>query len=495
MNSSVSVGTESQYSATSPDQFDGSTFQNGGGVFSFLFGSEKGSYATELALRAFNDKAPHVGCYIVKDSLDKSKNASLDYSKQDKHNRSLLHFLVLYSAYSSDAKQLLLDVLEQTNAKNYINLQDNKKNTCTHYAMYTEAEDVVKLLAEYGADLTIRNAEGLYIKLEEVPIKVNPSDIFVKLTSTCNKKNKKGETSSVSTLFSTNKASSVEERLDDIVKKVLKKQHVNTDETDTINFQRDNLSDDTFKAPKSESDNQNTSTVDILNMIMEEFKEGNQNGTQAGGAKKKGKKNTSKQSVTGKRKMVTYSEISVGGGSETDLSDVDSDLNDSDIKKLHEMARAVNNKASDAHATAVLRIKEILGLEDDEARAVKAILYDKVKKEHAELTNLDKAMELEKLASDKSVLKAIKKSDIKKMAEIIKAKHSEKENSSVTEKSSDNDKKKKRRQSRSLPTEDDDSSTSSESAAVKKSKRLLELSDDSSSTSSSSIIMSVMTPI
>lgn len=508
---SISVGTESQYSATSSQYFEENAFkQQGGGIFSFLFGSEKGTYATELALRAFNDKVPQISCYVIKDSLESSNDVTLDYSKQEKNKRTLLHFLVLYSAYFSEVKQLLTDVLKMTDAKNSINLQDAKGNTCVHYALYLELDDVVKLLSESGADLSIKNDQGYYVRLEKVPVKIEPSDIFIKLaTSTCSNKKKQDQLSTTSNTIAnlTNKENesirtdSLNDRLDNIVKAFMNLK--NESDVETIGFNNKNITDSSvgfFNEKKNMNDKQSDIDTDkVMNMILNEFKsEENDNNFfdgQKGGSKKNlsvaGKKK--KENFFGKRKMITYSEMSFGGSSEnledtSDSEDSDFQNDDSDIRSissLKELARAVNNKASEAHNNSILRIKELMKLDDEEAKAVKAILYEKIKKEKTELSNYDKAMELEKMASDESILKSIKKDDIKKMVKLIKDRQNQK-TSSDTEKQEKTDKK--RNMSRAIPydTISDDSSSSSDSRTLKRSKKMLDITSDSSTSSSSS---------
>lgn len=502
-NLSLSVGTESQYS-TSSKQFEANDLkQEGAGIFSFLFGSEKGIYATELALRAFKDKLPQISCYVVKDSLNVANKIALDFTKQDSEGRTLLHFLVIYSAYFPDVKQLFLDVLEKTNAKKGINLQDSKGNTAVHYAMYLELEDVVKELTSAGANLSIKNKEGLHVMLKPVQVESAPSDIFVKLTSKCNQKQKKTTDSRGTNDGNFEYSDTINSRLNNIVKAFTnsKRKQIESD-VETIGFRPTDLtetvnSSNSVKIPReSFGEKIDSNTDEIMAMILKDFEEANSQ--QKGGAKKRVVKEKKNTKITGKRKMITFSEMSFGGGSDDESSNDDDDDSDFDKEdsRLAEIARMINNKANDAHKNAIVRIKEILNLEDEEARAVKAILYDKIKKEKSELTNLDKAVELEKMASDESILKSIKKSAITKMVDLIRDIHSKKTISSTsseqsTEQSEPSQKKQKnpKKQSRllSYETTSDDSSTSSDSNTLERSKKVLELTDDSSTSSSSDV--------
>jgi hypothetical protein len=449
-----SIGTESQYSGASNNQNGGSNF------LSKLFGGgDKGSYATELALRAFSARNTDVGCYAVKDALNNSYD--LDYSVKDTGSRTILHHLVLASE-NPEVKQLLLRVLETSGAKDNINAQDDRLNTPAHCAVYLGMSDVVDLLAKNGADLSIKNKEGYSIGSDAVPkpttaptapstpIKPStpieatapsilsvlttpsapsaPSDIFVKITSkTC-----------ATGTESEKHPSSIEDRLGEIVKKfVATPRQVDSD----LDFTR---GDPTFSdasyvpfsrkrglpAVSESSVGGSVNSIDVLNMIMDEFRSGAaQKGLQFGG--KNG-------SITGKRRMTTYSEIS--GGAST--SDDDSSSSSSSPVELSELARAVNDKSSIAHDNAVARIKELLGVDEDKARVYKAVIYDSIKKEKPELNNYDRAMELEKRASDADYLAKVSKSSISKMEKIIKERKEMKQTStSATSVTSESEKK------------------------------------------------------
>ena len=94
MSTSLSIGTETQYSQTSSESFGEDVFnQNGGGLLSFFTGSKGSKYATDLALRAFNDKQVGVAYYIIKDTLVVDCDVSCIYSRQDKSGKTLLHYL------------------------------------------------------------------------------------------------------------------------------------------------------------------------------------------------------------------------------------------------------------------------------------------------------------------------------------------------------------------------------------------------------------------
>lgn len=422
----LSMGTESEYSATSPD-----VVQQGGGLLSFLSGSDEGVYASNLALDAFNKKMPQVACFVIRNALNNSY--ALDFSKTNSSGKNLLHLIVIYSAYHPETKQLLLDILTSQNVKNYLNVQDSTMNTPCHYALSLGMEDVVKLFANLGADLTIKNEDGLSIALKSVPVRQEPI-INVNLP-----RHSKSDNSDIFVKIANDTYSSDDEnvgaRLDRIVKLFTNKYN-DQDSAETIDFRRDLVTKSSdgpiAKQPQrvpiavnttEQSDGLNSE--DVLNMIMNDFKQGR---TQQGGGSK---------NIAGSRKIVTYSETFTGGSTTEGTATSD------DADSISSMARAVENKASEAHKRAVDRIKELLSVDEAEAKAYKAFLYDAIKKDSPQLSNYDRAIELEKRASDKKILDKISKTDIKNMLKTIEAKQKERASNSSSTSEEKSDKKKR----------------------------------------------------
>jgi hypothetical protein len=146
--------------------------------------------------------------------------------------------------------------------------------------------------------------------------------------------------------------------------------------------------------------------------------------------------------ITGTRNMITYSEHVSNDTYGGDSVDDDEESYDSKYSTLSSIARVVTNQSSDAHRRSVERIKEILKVDDVEARAYKAILYEEIKKE-GNKSNYDKAMELEKRASNESILKKISKKDVANMIKLIDDKYKLKQTSSESNRSSEPKRNKK----------------------------------------------------
>lgn len=405
-NPLLSIGSDSQYSETSVDQ-------TGGGIMNWLLGSSsEGEYATDIALDAFQNGFPHISYFVIRHAIDKS--VKLNYSKRDSNKRTLLHHLVLNCKIPS-IYSLFLVVMDNTDAKSHINLQDELGNTPTHIAVDEGMDLVVDKLIAMKADLTIANNKNKVIHINN-ELKKEIPEIFIKTVPK-----------------SCNSSLNIQEELSKALEPVL----IRT-ESDTLSgFRRSEAMQDTvmsqqmptfaqnnqsYSKPKNifSEDTMSISTDDILNQILNEQQQENQYGGKA----------SNKGVIRGKRAVVTYSENlqSLSGGSDDEY------LKDSDFSDISSIARTVENQASEAHKRAIERIKEILKVDETEARAYKAILYASLKEEN--MSGYDRAMELEKRASNKEVLDKISKKEVKNMIKLIDEKHKQKQ-SSQSEKSSE----------------------------------------------------------
>jgi len=472
--STMSIGTESNLSESSYEN------QNGGNIFSYLFGSDKSTYISDILFDAFESNNPEAAAFILRNAI--TKKYDIDFSKKSETSKTILHYLVLYSNYVSEIKQLLIDMLQSTDIKKYINQTDAKGNTVGHYALYLNMEDVLELLIQYGVDLTIKNNSGYNISpITSKSSLSEPSDIFqkiIKKSSEIEESDDNDDSKIINSKSCKNTKSDNSVQLLKIIRRFIPESV-----TSTIGFDSDvsesasvkslpnilsptspdisEKSQQIFLSPtspdvskKSESNFLSTTsdviTDDIVNILLNEFNTKENKTEQLGG---KGNRN-------GKRRIANYSETYV----DTDSS------SEGELSGLYKMARAIENKSSEAHKNAVERIKELLKVSEDEAKAYKAIIYDMIKNEQPELSNYDRAMELEKRASDEKVLKKINKSDVKQMMKNIEQRKLEK-SSSVSSSSTSST------TSSSSTTSDTTDSKPSKSSKSSKSSKLSKSSD------------------
>ena len=194
-----------------------------------------------------------------------------------------------------------------------------------------------------------------------------------------------------------------------------------------------------------------------------------------GGAKKtnKTKKSSIKtgNKVIGTRKMVGFSEIN----QESEMFGGNSD-------ELKYIARAATNQKNQFHEEAVEKILTHLTNKDVmTAKAIKAIIYDEIKKSKTELSGLDRAAELLKSITKKKVDEVSKQTDlIKKIVDYLTQKNEDRTNNVK----SDSDKIKKEKKVKSTKIKGDQSLNRYNKYNFESSEQLS--SDYDSSTSESS---------
>ena len=99
---------------------------------------------------------------------------------------------------------------------------------------------------------------------------------------------------------------------------------------------------------------------------------------------------------------------------------------------ISELSRIINNKATEIHERIVKKIAELLKISEQEARVIKAYIYNEVKNKHPELNNFDRAVEMEKKLTIE-YLQTLNKKKLKELSEIMSEK--QKSSSVIQEKS------------------------------------------------------------
>lgn len=451
---SLSISTESIHSATSPDMHIGGTNIS-------LIGGNKNEL-TKLILSCFESDNKQIAFFNIQMSL--SNKLKLCVGTQDKSGKTLLHNIINNSPDERVAFALVGDVLKSCyDNKKYINVKENVNgNTALHSALVKNYQNVVKLLINSGADIKIKNKEGKFIELvtdaPKAPIKEQtpnvPSSIFAKQDEmpSCHKKDlDEGEEE-----LDGKELEKISNYLDEILKQFRADAKAAT--TEQISFDmnsrdRDTASVHMYGGNKLSQTSDGAQTNDVLNIVLNEYKKNIEK--QTGGRK----------NVLGTRKLVTYSEYSTGGASETH----------SESSDLSAMARAVQSKSTQFHTKALERIKDLLKLDESEARVYKAYIWNYVNDKFGEMSNHDRSAQLEKLSSDPAFLKGIKESDLKEVRSKVEVALAKKTSSDGTvTPTNDGEKKKEKKgkkesKNRKMSRSMKDSSTSSSSSSKSKS--------------------------
>jgi len=486
-----------------------------------------------LILQAFTSKKPDVVCFLLENI--KTKIDKLDM--KDKHERTFLHYFILYNNYEI-INQYLIKILKNKDicsVRDAINAQDVLGNTPLHYALMIQNDMIINLLIERGANKKIKNNEGSYIDTENnlhdqnqtqtqtqtdnnsakknikkdiEDIDMSNSDIFIsevqildndivdRLRYNINLKPRDATDSFVfnpSTMRNTMTKNTMTEEIatDDIANAIIAKMRndggSDDKDDDKGKGEGDNKDDDEYKGkgkdnnlglveltvlPRvSEPEALTVNTDEIINALQK-------SNPQAGGKKSKKSKKSK-----GSRKLRTYSEFSFGSegafgdpintaedltesteqiglellklnAKKTEKSETESDEDKTLEKKLFEkteksdekseeksedtievqselseMARSIARQSTEIHERVIKKIAELLKLDlnnpedNKKARYYKATIWKQITTKHPELSNFDRAVEMEKKVT-KDYLKTI---DINKVTKELDEYFSEKE--------------------------------------------------------------------
>lgn len=92
-------------------------------------------------------------------------------------------------------------------------------------------------------------------------------------------------------------------------------------------------------------------------------------------------------------------------------------------KRKVSLSRLIENEATEIHTRVVAKIAKEMKISEDEAKIIKAAFWKEIKEKFATLSNLDKSIELEKMATKKN-MKAV---DVEKTKEEMQKKREEKQ--------------------------------------------------------------------
>jgi hypothetical protein len=458
-NSKISESSASIGSIGTESYSEKSNMTQGGGFLSWL---TKTSDETKMALNAFQDGRPDVAIYLI-------LKYKCDLLSVDSLGKTLFHHLIEYSKDLPMAGYCLNKLLSDKSLSLPLNIQDENGNTPAHYAAILNNNKLIEFLKSKGADLKIKNKAGYYIAEDNEDsnaILENNSDMILEHKSdTLFLKIDKKSSDNSEEMMLTEIAKIVNNFRSDTENSNISLSNLNTlSEKDTEN--KNNMSDNVltddfiknimtiFKQNKQYDTDGNIFNVNLDKTIndlelIDKILDNNDNNDNNNNIddntdtilKSLLNKSNNKNSVIsnpvnnlilkggdnikGNRKMITYSD-QLGGSSKNKYT---KSIN-SDESGISEMARAIKKQSTEIHDRVITKIMEILKVDEITARAYKGALYAKVKDEHPELSNFDRAIEMEKLATDK-VLNKLNDKKINEIKNHIKDK-------SVKNNSSDN---------------------------------------------------------
>lgn len=307
------------------------------------------------------------------------KNKVTDYTVCDDEGFTILHYLVTFYEKIPKSDEVIDLILKQKHCKEFINNKDKKfGNTPLHLAVKKGNYELSNKLLTCGANANIENNEGMIINHFKKTTNLHRSDSDKIINKNYIKKNNLDEYSSV---------------------------FKGIDYNNNLNNNLNNNSN--FSNGLYESGDKDYS--DLIDELINNEEKVNL----TGGSKKT-------------RKMLVYSDSEYS---------VNTKFDNLDLSKL---SRSLERQSNIIHERTIKKIMEIMGVDEDTAKIYKAGIYQRVKNEHPDLPNLDRANEMEKLATRDN----LEKIDVKKLAKEI-AKHRE-ERSAESPKEEKKDKKDKK---------------------------------------------------
>jgi len=407
-----SIGTES-FSISSTTNTTNNNKQNGGGILDFLFSDNCGN----IALLACKKGEFSTLSFLVRE------DQISDYTYQDsKTGYTVLHYVVSYYKLIPRNVEVLDKILSSDYVSSFVNIQDKERgNTPLHLAILTRNFEVADKLLKAGAEKNVKNFDDEYVGTEnpiESPLPPINREKEQAIPDKLNKENAKIINIDEEDIFAKTDEYQKEESTDfanaiaafmgigqkDSASPSLRLSNIDSSKQITTLSEKDKQFVDSLDRKYDKNDN-NSTDFPIEEIIRN---------LQSGGKKI--------HSNINQRKMKTYSELS-------ESSAVDN--------QKQNLARMIENQASEIHERTITKIMQLLSIDREKAKAYKAALYAKIKKEHPELNNFDRAVEMEKLAT----INELEKINIDDWIDVLK-RHAEEK--SVTTPKTKEDKKDKK---------------------------------------------------
>ncbi len=136
----------------------------------FLF-SKGGANHTIEALNAFNSNNLDLALYIL-------NNNNFNCNTQDKHGNTILHHLVNNCKDDEKCLHLITKILQFPDLQNFINIQNKNGQTPILISVLNENDNIAEILDSAGADKTIKDNDGNYVKIDQDSEKSNTPTVI-----------------------------------------------------------------------------------------------------------------------------------------------------------------------------------------------------------------------------------------------------------------------------------------------------------------------------
>ena len=295
-------------------------------------------------------------------------------SIQDELGNTLLHYLVLNYSENDIAKKLTKKLLSRSDLSHFIDIQNKQGDTPLLVGVSNEEDSLCDILIDRGADKKIKNAQGYHVSENS-----QSDPVLSDLLS--HKKSDKD----IFSLINIEPDTKIDNQLPPILMQLLNKSMNNESDLQPIDIRlTESYAPQVPGSPVMIHATENAVESDTLTQdLIDELKRSYiDNLVQDGGAKKKTdnvKSTNNNKIAVGQRRMNTYNE------------------NDTMLRRAHQ------SQTTMIHDSTIEQIMEVMKVDRDEARYIKAAIYRKIKDEMPELGGLDRALEMKKRANEEYI--------------------------------------------------------------------------------------------
>ncbi len=388
--------------------------QNGG-----FLGLGETDYS-ELLFNAVAQNNVEALLYLVNSPIIKKINY------QDNHGQTILHMVLnnLVTGKNTQKVNIITDViLTRPDIKDLINIQDVNGNTALHLAVIAGQDVLCDKLIKAGANPLLKNNAGLFIESETETAENQPINVEQVV-------NEKPVTASESVFISKKeltdtKTNNLSDKEQCFINKLI--ESITGTHKQTTSEAQGLTNIETTVVPDIKGDNNFSEYSELINTseFINDFVSKYQKGGKVK-AKKSRKLNTNSQ-------LKIESSMEMPKLSQTSALNIESEVSEKSqsATEMSELSRMINNQATEIHERTIKKIIEILGVGEQEARTIKAFIYNEIKTQHPELNNFDRAVEMEKRIT-KDNLEGLDKKKLKELSDVISEKQKAKTESEST---------------------------------------------------------------
>jgi hypothetical protein len=421
------TGGNYNYSATSP--FVNENTNQAGGTW-WPFGSSDSKYRT-LFDKALNQNKTDVALFILQ---------NMSCIRGEKDGKTILHEIAHKYNNLPDASLFIDSILANPNVKDIIDVPESGTgNTALHIAVGNGNHVLAKKLISAGANKNCKNKNNEMV-VSESESEVRPVANLSATSPFSQMRNSAqySATSQTNNIVGGSESDEVVKNLTNIFLNINRNKR--TSDTDmsympsTLGLSQNSestlVNTQTFTGGSSDDFGGLLNTEQFVDQLLAKYNESGNNNTLTGG-----NNNTltggNRKTLIGTRKMTTLSEYSLSSKlNSSDDDDDDDDSSSSSSDSDTELSRLIKRQSDEIHERTIKKIMDLLKVDEKTARNYKAALYKRVKDEHPELNNLDRAVEMEKLATKSELTKVDIKKVTKEIEEHIAKKKSESESQS-----------------------------------------------------------------